>query len=97
MSTDITHNKATIQWTVSMIAYAPETYIVYFGTSSGSLTNVSQQLNSGDNFTAINLPFSVELTGLFAGTTYYYQVVAVNTVASNKSTIQQFRTREQRM
>ena len=97
MSTDITHNRATIQWTVSMIAYSPETYTVYFGTSPGLLTNFSQQLQSGDNFTATNLPFSVQLTGLSAGTRYYYQVEAMNTVAFNQSTVQQFITTEQRM
>ena len=97
MSTGITHDGATIQWTVPRIAYTPETYTVHFGTSSGSLTNFSQQLQSGDNFTATNLPFSVQLTGLSAGTTYYYQVEAMNTVTSNQSTVQQFITTEQRM
>ena len=80
-----------------MIAYAPETYTVYFGVSPGSLTNFSQQLKSGDNFTATNLQFSVQLTGLSAGTTYYYQVEVMNTVAFNQSAVQQFITTEQRM
>ena len=96
MTTGVTHNRATIHWTVSMIAYTPETYTVHFGTSSGSLTNSSQQRQSGDNFTATNLQFSVQLTGLAAGTTYYYQVVAVNSVGSNQSTVEQFRTNELR-
>ena len=97
MSTDITHNRATIHWTVTKIAYTPETYTVHFGTSPGSLAPFNQQRQSRDNFTATDLSFSIELTELSAGTTYYYQVVAVNTVASNKSTVQQFQTREQRM
>ena len=97
MSTGITHNRATIHWTVSMIAYTPENYTVHFGNSSGSLTSFSQQRQSGDNFTATNLQFSVQLTGLSAGTTYYYQVVAVNSQpGSNRSTMQQFRTNELR-
>ena len=85
---------STIQWTVLWIAYTPETYTVHFGTSPGSLTNFSQQRQSGDNFTATNLSFSVQLTGLSAGTTYYYQVVAVNSVGSNQSIVQQFTTSE---
>ena len=96
MSTGITHNRATIQWTVARIAYTPETYTVHFGTSSGSLTPFSQQQQSGDDFTATNLSFSVQLTGLSAGTTYYYQVVTVNSVGSNQSDLQQFMTNELR-
>ena len=96
MSTGITHSRATIQWTVSRIAYTPETYTVHFGTTPGSLTNVSQQLQSGDNFTATNLQFSVQLTGLSAGTTYYYQVVAMNSVGSTASIEQNFTTTELR-
>ena len=96
MSTDVRHNRATIQWTVSRIAYTPETYTVHFGTSSGSLTNVSQQQESGDNVTATNLSFSIELTGLSAGTTYYYQVVAMNSVGSTSSVEQSFTTTELR-
>ena len=96
MSTSVRHNRATIQWTVSRIAYTPETYTVHFGTSPGSLTNISQQRQSGDSFTATNLQFSVQLTGLAPGTRYYYQVVAVNSVGSTQSTINNFTTREQR-
>ena len=96
MYTSVKHNRATIQWTVPMIAYTPENYTVYFGTSSGSLSNSSHQRQSGDNFIATNLQFSLELTGLSAGTTYYYQVVAVNSVGSTQSTRPQFRTNELR-
>ena len=96
MSTDVRHNRATIQWTVSKIAYTPETYTVHFGNSSGSLTPFSQQQQSGDNFTATNLPFSIQLTGLSAETMYYYQVVAVNSEGSNTSVEQSFNTTELR-
>ena len=96
MSTSITHNGATIHWTVFRIAYTPETYTLHFGTSSDSLAPFSQQLQSGENFTATNLQFSIQLTGLSAGTRYYYQVVAVNSVGSTQSTINNFTTRELR-
>ena len=75
-----------------MIAFTPETYTVHFGTSPGSLTPFNQQQPSSDNFTATNLQFSVQLTGLTAGTRYYYQVVAVNSVGSNTSVEQSFNT-----
>ena len=96
MSTGVTHNTATIHWTVSRIAYTPENYTVHFGTSSGSLTSFNQQQQSGDNFTATNLQFFLQLTGLSAGTTYYYQVVAVNSVGSTASVEQSFTTTELR-
>ena len=79
-----------------MLAYTPENYTVYFGTSPGSLTPFSQQRQSGDNFTATNLPFSIQLTGLSAGTTYYYQVEAVNSVGTTASVEQSFMTNELR-
>ena len=75
-----------------MIAYTPETYTVHFGTSPGLLTNVSQQQESGDNFTGTNLQLFVELTQLSPGTTYYYQVVAMNSVGSTPSVQQNFTT-----
>ena len=96
MSTYVRHNRAIIQWTVPRITYTPENYTVHFGTSPGSLTYVSQQQESGDNFTATNLSFSIQLTGLSAGTTYYYQVVAVNSVGSTASVEQSFATIELR-
>ena len=92
MSTGVRHDRTTIQWTVSRIAYTPENYTVHYGTSSGSLSSFSQQQQSGDNVTATNLQLSVQLTGLSPGTTYYYQVVAVNSVGSNASIEQNFTT-----
>jgi len=97
MHTGIVHNKATIQWTIPMIAYTPETYTVHFGNTSGSLTPFNSHKYSGDNFTATNLTFSIELTGLAAGMRYYYQVVAMNSLpSSNHSSEQNFTTAEMR-
>ena len=96
MSTDVRHDRANIHWTVPRIAYTPENYTVHFGTSSGSLTLFSQQRQSGDDFTATNLSFSIQLTGLSAGTRYYYQVVAMNSVGSTSSVEESFTTTELR-
>ena len=92
-TTGTSFNATNIQWTVTRIAYTPETYTVHFGTSPGSLTNVSQQRQSGDNFTATNLLFSVQLTGLTPATDYSYRVVATNTIGRTvMSVIGMFRT-----
>ena len=97
MSTGVRHNRATIQWTVPRIAYTPENYTVHYGTSPGSLTPFNQQEQSGDDFTATSLQFSIQLTGLAPGTRYYYQVVAMNSVpGSTQSTINSFTTTELR-
>ena len=79
-ATGTSFNGTTIHWTVSRIAYTPETYTVHFGTSSGSLTPFNQQRQSGDNFTATNLQFSIQLTGLTPATDYSYRMVATNTI-----------------
>ena len=75
-----------------MIAYTPENYTVHYGTSSGSLTPFNRHRQSDDDFNANNLQFSVQLTGLSPGTTYYYQVVVVNSVGSVASVQQNFTT-----
>jgi len=80
-----------------MIAYTPETYTVLFGNTSGSLTPFSSHEYSGDDFTATNLTFSIQLTGLAAGTQYYYQVEAMNTLPNtSRSAEQNFTTRDWR-
>ena len=92
-ATGTSFNGTTIHWTVTRIAYTPETYTVHFGTSPGSLTPFSQQQPSGNNFTATNHPFSVQLTGLTPATDYSYQVVATNTIGrTTMSVIGMFRT-----
>ena len=77
---------ATVQWTVPVIAYTPETYIVSYSTRS--LTRqvlMSDPVESGADFDAVNQMFSVELTGLEPNTAYNYQVISSNTVGSNTS------------
>jgi len=53
--------------------------------------------HASDNFTATNLTFSIQLIGLAAGTQYYYQVEAMNTLPNtSRSAEQNFTTRELR-
>ena len=78
ISTDAT--TAAVQWTVPLIAYTPETYVVSYSTVG--LTRqvlVSDPVESGADFDAVNQMFSVELTGLEPNTAYNYQVVSTNT------------------
>ena len=81
-----------IRWTVPIIAYTPETYVVNYGTSMTSLDLTSAMVMSGSDFEAVNQVFSVALTGLVKTTTYFYQVVATNGQDSTSSDIQSFST-----
>ena len=81
-----------IQWTVPIIAYTPETYVVNYGTSMSSLDVTNDPVESGSDFEAVDQVFTVELTGLVDTTTYYYQVVATNEQGSASSVIQNLTT-----
>ena len=94
-----THNdRATVQWSVSYIAYTPETYTVNYGRAVNSLDMSFTATQRGDNFTIPSQPFmfSAELTGLDPGVTYYYQVEARNSRGTTQSAVQQFTSNELR-
>ncbi len=95
-SSDIQYNKATIQWTVSILAYTPEQYTVIYGTSESSLTNTSMVVNGGNDFDSLNDEYQVTITDLVFSTVYYYSVRATNTEGSTDSVIQMFKTKERR-
>ena len=91
-SGNVGFTSAIIQWTVPIIAYTPETYVVNYGISISSLDLMSRTVQSGSDFEAVNQVFAVELTGLVDSTTYFYQVVAANGQGSSSSVIQSFST-----
>ena len=76
--TSITHNIATIQWTVTSLSYGPETYVVQYGRDMNNLDKTSSMETSGGDITRTNFNLSVGLTGLQLLTTYYYRVIAMN-------------------
>ena len=92
MNVDTDTTSFMIQWTLPIISYTPETYVVNYGTSMSSLDTMSDPVQSGNDFEAVNQAFSVELTGLVDTTTYFYQVVATNGQGSTSSAIQSFNT-----
>ena len=97
MAGDITHNSATIRWTVASLSYDPEMFIVQYGQAIDSLTMTSSMvmgdvtpLNYMDQFQG-----SVTLTGLDRLTTYFYRVMSTNTRGSTFSTVGTFNTSAQ--
>ena len=83
----------TVEWTVPLIAYTPETYVVRY--SDATLTRqvlMSDPVGSGADFDAVDQTFSVELTGLEPNTVYNYQVMSENTVSTTASALQSLTT-----
>ena len=89
----ISDSSALIQWTVSSIAYTPETYVVEYGTSQDSLDMTSDPTHSGEDITIANVTYSVTLSDLRENTTYYVHIVATNTAGrSTTSSVERFTT-----
>ena len=89
---DLTADRAIIRWTVPSIAYTPETYRVLYGTVEDTLDKSSGVEMGGTNIAAVDTSFSVTLSNLQAVTTYYYKVVATNTIGSTESSVETFTT-----
>ena len=84
---------AIIEWTVPTIAFTPESYVVYCGTSIESLLFKSDPVESGNNFSIIDFKFSTQLSFLSSNTQYYYCVIATNTEGSTASAKKEFQTK----
>ena len=83
----------TVQWTVPLIAYTPEIYVVSYST--GTLKRqvlMSDPVNSGAEFEAVNQTFTAELTGLSPNTPYNYLVMSNNTEGTTTSEPQSLTT-----
>ena len=83
----------TVQWTVPLIAYTPEIYVVSYST--GTLKRqvlMSDPVGSGADFDAVDQMFSVELTELEPNTAYNYQVMSQNSVTTTASAQQSLNT-----
>ena len=62
----------------------------------GSLNLMSDSVESGDDFEAVNRVYMVRLNGLNPRVLYYYQVIATNTYNSTMSGMETFHTLDQR-
>ena len=92
MNISTSFDLATVQWTVPLIAFTPETYVVHYGTNMGSLNVMSDPVESRDDFIAENQVYSVPITGLEAVTEYYYMVVSTSTGGTTNSDVESFTT-----
>lgn len=90
--TTLSFELAQIQWLIPEIVYTPENYTVVYGKEQTSLNYSSNVIIGTDNITSRNQIYSTTLSGLEQNTTYYYQVIAINSVGMNSSDIQQLLT-----
>ena len=90
----ITHNSATIRWTVLSLSYDPEIYVVQYGLTADNL-NMTSAMVMG-TLTPMNYmdgqQGTVDLTGLNKLTTYYYRVMATNSEGPTTSDVGTFNT-----
>ncbi len=71
-----------VMWSVSVVTYDPETYVVRYGTTDTNLDLVSDRITG----------FHAELRGLLDNTVYYFKVEATNSIGTAASTIGSFET-----
>ena len=88
---NVTGTRAVILWTISIVTFTPEEYVVYYGQSSDSLTMMSEVLY-GSDLEAVSVTYEVTLSELEQLSTYYYQVVSSNSFTSSSSPVQSFTT-----
>lgn len=81
--TTLSFNLAEIQWLIPVVVYTPENYTVIYGRDETLLNyNSSDVVMSTNN---INQMYSATSSGLEPNTTYYYQVIARNSIGVNSS------------
>ena len=90
LASDPGTSTADISWTVSDIPEQLE-FTVYYGANEDSLNDTSNTVTTTDDTI---LDYSVTLTGLRLGVTYYYQVVATYSDNTIESVVEDFTTSE---
>ena len=88
---DITSSSATITWTVASLSQQQEYYVDY-GTDEDTLDQRSTTVTSSADTTLTDQDYTVSLSGLTLGTTYYIQVVATFGDFTLESDISSFTT-----
>ena len=76
---------ALVEWTVPLITYTPESYVVEFGEDSGSLSRTSGLLHSGDDITVANREYTTIAQDLIPRTTYHFRVKSTNSFSDTYS------------
>ena len=93
---------ATITFNITSVTYTPENYSVQYGLlasnlNSNSPTETSRGVDTVHSFIGMtNEVYSIPLADLKIDTTYFYQVVAMNSNGSISTSVSNFTTMEAR-
>ena len=90
----ITSSSAIISWSVPVLSYTPETYIVEYGTDPNSPDQQSVALSS-DGISTERPAYRVSLTDLIPETTYFFKITITNTYSTTDSETDFFTTGRQ--
>ena len=82
-----------IKWTVPLISYTPEQYMIQFGLVLNILNQTSTTVNGNRNLSVVNETHVLVVNGLLPETIYYFRVIARNAFGSRQSDIGTFTTR----
>ena len=84
---NVSSSSATIEWTVALISYTPEQYMVQFGLRENMLNETSTTVNGNRNVSVMNETHTLVINDLHSGTTYYFRVISRNTFGSAQSNL----------
>ena len=84
---NVSSSSAIIQWTVPLISYTPEQYMVQFGLRQNMLNETSTTVDGNRNISVVNVTHALVLDVLLPGTTYYFRVIARNGFGSAQSSL----------
>ena len=90
--TDVSSSSAAIQWTVRLITYTPEEYMIHYGLSQDMLHLTSTTVQGNMNVSVVYETHSLIVNDLLPETTYHFRVVARNAFGSARSGIGTFAT-----
>ena len=83
----VTHIGILLHFTVTSLAFTPETYRMQYGLQSDNLDMTSPFTATLNDFDANNRQLIIGAAGLVPNTTYYYRIQATNTVGTTNSAV----------
>ena len=89
---NVSSSSAIIQWTVRLISYSPEQYMIQYGLRLNILNQTGTTVNGNRDVSVANETHVLVVDSLLPETTYYFRVIARNAFGSTQSEIGTFTT-----